>query len=322
MGVIAASGCLAAVFAFAAGFNVARAASSARRPRPVFSEGDEMRTGWLASVLRNGVAATAAPTGVLLGDRRIAGLIREGVLICAGRGYATAPQQLLSAILATMAASAVAAGALTLSPVAALAVPACIAVLLAMAARTSRDSRFEHIQESVPEILRSIDVCLQSGFTLLQTFEQVQKEAKGPLKRAFVQASNLLEAGRPASEALATLRDATSIPELSFVAVALQVQHEAGGSMRQVLEAARDTVESELELRRSLRVHTAQAKLSARIVGVMPIVLVALFSVISEGFLAPFFESPMGIALLTVAVVMQVAGIVVVRRMLSMEISL
>ena len=192
----------------------------------------------------------------------------------------------------------------------------------AMAARSVRDARQEAVRESVPEVLRSMGTCLQTGYTLMQTFDQVSREAVGPLKAAFSQAAHLLEAGRPASEALSTLRESTSIPELSFVAVALQVQHEAGGSMRQVLEAARDTVEGELELKRSLRVHTAQAKLSARIVSVMPLVLIALFSVISEGFLEPFFASPVGFALLLVAVGMQVAGIFAVRRMLSMEVAL
>ena len=191
-----------------------------------------------------------------------------------------------------------------------------------MAARSVRDARQEAVRESVPEVLRSMGTCLQTGYTLMQTFDQVSREAVGPLKAAFSQAAHLLEAGRPASEALSTLRESTSIPELSFVAVALQVQHEAGGSMRQVLEAARDTVEGELELKRSLRVHTAQAKLSARIVSVMPLVLIALFSVISEGFLEPFFASPVGFALLLVAVGMQAAGIFAVRRMLSMEVAL
>ena len=90
--------------------------------------------------------------------------------------------------------------------------------------------------------------------------------------------------------------------------------------MERVLDAARDTVEGELELTRSLRVQTAQAKLSARIVSVMPIVLIALFSLVSEDFLAPFFSRFAGMTLLGIAVGMQVAGIFAVRRMLKVEV--
>ena len=74
------------------------------------------------------------------------------------------------------------------------------------------------------------------------------------------------------------------------------------------------------ELERSLHVQTAQARLSARIVSVMPFVLVALFSLVSEGFLEPFFNSAAGVALLLVALSMQAAGVLAVRRMLRVEV--
>lgn len=80
---------------------------------------------------------------------------------------------------------------------------------------------------------------------------------------------------------------------------------------------ARESVESEIDLARSLKVQTAQAQLSARIVTAMPFVLIALFSLMSPGFLSPFFESMAGMALLAAALVMQVAGVVLVHRMLD-----
>ena len=86
--------------------------------------------------------------------------------------------------------------------------------------------------------------------------------------------------------------------QLAFVAVALDVQHQSGGSLAAVLDAARESVESEIDLARSLKEQTAQAQLSARIVTAMPFVLIALFSLMSPGSLSPFFESMAGMALL------------------------
>ena len=109
------------------------------------------------------------------------------------------------------------------------------------------------------------------------------------------------------------------MPELGFIAVALDVQHAGGGSIAPVLEAARESVEGELDLARSLRVQTAQAKLSARVVTAMPFLLVALFSLMSPGFLQPFFGSVAGLGLLALALTMQVAGVFAIRRMLKIE---
>ncbi len=109
----------------------------------------------------------------------------------------------------------------------------------------------------------------------------------GRLRTLFARAAHLLDTGgHGAGGARRRCGRGARCPELAFVAVALDVQHQTGGSMGQVLDAARDSVEGELELRRSLRVQTAQAKLSARVVSVMPFALVAVFSLVSEDFLA------------------------------------
>ena len=81
------------------------------------------------------------------------------------------------------------------------------------------------------------------------------------------------------------------------MAVALDVPRppRAGGSMRPVLEAARETVEGELALRRALRVQTAQARLSARVVTVMPFALVAVFSLVSKGVSGSVSAKPAGV---------------------------
>ena len=144
-------------------------------------------------------------------------------------------------------------------------------------------------------------------------------ECSGALGSLFSVAARRLEMGAPPAEALAVMRSSDQVPELSFVAVALDVQHQSGGSIAPVLETARESVISELDLMRSLRVQTAQAKLSASIVTVMPFVLVALFSLMSPDFLAPFFGSLIGVALLALALIMQLSGVLAVRRMLRID---
>lgn len=184
-----------------------------------------------------------------------------------------------------------------------------------------RDRQEEALREAVPDALHAMGSCFQAGFSLLQTFQQLAGEIKGPLGKRFAACAHLLETGHGSSEALGALRAGGKRSELAFVAVALDVQHQAGGSMRPVLEAACETVEGELALRRALRVQMAQARLSARVVTVMPFALVAVFSLVSKGFLDPFLQSPLGLGLLGLACAMEVAGVLAVRRMLNVEVS-
>lgn len=205
------------------------------------------------------------------------------------------------------------------TPVFGVALAGCALMVLGGAAKADAERRAGALRDEVPDALRSIGVCFRAGLSLMQTLRQTGTEMKGPLRELFLSSARLLDTGATATEALAAFRRRSDISELAFVAVALDVQHLSGGSLSQVLDAARESVEGEIELERSLRVQTAQAKLSARIVTAMPFVLVALFSLVSPGFLMPFFESVPGMLLLAAALAMQIAGVLAVHRMLDVN---
>lgn len=315
-------GCIAGASAFLCGAALAAALSRRFRSRgPAARAVGAPGGGRAAWRLRHGVAAARPAARALLHSRRTAALVDEAVWALALRGVPTSSEAFLStAVAATALVSAVAA-AVTASVPCGLAVAGCLCAGGWAWAGTLCDRRREALREAVPDALRSMSVCFQAGLTLQQTLRQAGEEAKGPLAAIFGRACSRLEMGQGADEALGVLQSAATVPELAFVAVALDVQHQTGGSMKRVLDSARETVEGQIELRRSLRVQTAQARLSARVVSVMPFALIALFSLVSEGFLAPFFESFLGLAVLGTALGMQAAGIAAVRRMLKVEVA-
>lgn len=275
-----------------------------------------MRDGAGAWVLRNGIPALAPLARFALKGRWFSRFAHDAAAVAAEARFSTSPETIATVLIALAIASFIAGLTATASFPGGCAIAACATALAAIALRSRRERAEASIRDEVPSVLQSLGACFQAGQSLMQTFERVAAESHGALRKPFTCACHVLTTGGTASEALACLRQNRSVPELSFVAIALDVQHQTGGSMARILDAARDMVESELELARSLRVQTAQARLSARIVSAMPFVLVAVFSLVSEGFLTPFFESATGLALLALAIGMQVAGVLAVRRML------
>ena len=208
---------------------------------------------------------------------------------------------------------------LTLSVAFALAA-ACLSFVGAwLYVRHQAERAAARMRDEVPDALRSLADSFRSGHSLLQTMQQASLDLEGRLGTAFGCVARRLETGETSAQALTELRRLQGVPELAFVAVALDVQHQSGGSIAPLLESARASVESELELARTLRVQTAQAKLSASIVTIMPFVLVAFFSLASPGFLAPFFESALGVVMLMGALLMQTAGVMAVRRICRVD---
>lgn len=315
-------GMMALVAAFGSAFGAIESIGLAMRKRwaALSAQGDRPSIGALASWrLRNGFSWLRRPAEFLLTHKKCSDVVEGLVLFCTTRGLTTSAEPLTTILLLATAVLSAASLLVTGSVVGAVAVPACAIAVTSVVAAVQLDKRQEAVREAVPVALESMSACFGSGFTLMQTFGQVASDVRGPLGETFGQACRVLEMGGSAEAALDVLREGACASELAFVAVALDVQHQSGGAMRQVLDAASDTVKGELALRRALRVQTAQAKLSARVVAVMPFILVAAFSLASPDFLSPFFSGPVGYGLLALAISMQVAGIALVRRALSVD---
>lgn len=270
-------------------------------------------------VLQTGIPGFVSVAQKLVEGRPLYAYSQKLCQALAYRGLAATPEGVLSVVICiacTVVVLFAAAGRVALGLLGAVGF-----VLLASAfASHGIEARTERMRDALPDALAAMSSCFGAGFSLLQTFDHLRKEVPGPLAEQFGNAASAMQTGDSPSRALARIQHEGGIAELSFVAVALAVQHQTGGSMQRVLDATRESLKEELELRRSLRVHTAQAKLSARVVVGVTIGLLAAMMLLSRDFLAPFFGSAVGMGLLAVALGMQVAGIVLVRRLLRVEV--
>lgn len=271
----------------------------------------------VSMVLADGVPAFKWLASFALQLRRVA-LFVDGLAVEAqAAGRACSSESVATCLAFALTAAGVVAFVFSGSLVCVFAIWACLLLGLGAWVSRRREKRREEMREGIPEALQSMKACFQTGYSLSQTICEVERGCTGALKELFSKVSGVLETGGSADAALGELKRGSAEPELIFLATALDIQHRTGSSMLQILEATRQSVADELELKRSLRTQTAQAKLSAQIVTVMPFALIGLFSLVSPGFLGPFFESPMGLALLAVALGMQASGIALVRKMLK-----
>lgn len=275
--------------------------------------------GFARGLVRNGITPLMKPARVFLGVRWLRTSVERMVTVLRLHGVECDVLSLTSVLLGACVVLFVVGFALG-SWVAGVAFAICVFAAGSAWSSHMFERRRDSIREALPDAVRAMSACFHAGYTLQQTFGQLQRELKGPIGGLFGSARDAMDTGSTAREALAALRGSSIVPELSFISVALEVQHRAGGSMRHVLDSACESLESELELRRSLRVHTAQARLSARVVTGVTIGLVGVLSLLTDDFLGPFFASGLGMAMLTAAVAMQCAGVLIIRKMLRVEV--
>lgn len=279
-----------------------------------------VESSFLGSALRHGVSILKYPAKVLLSAafiRTYAETVERAVTY---RGKQTTPEALITLLMLLSLIVFIFGSVISGTALCGIALDSCVWLVVGLWAGHVCDERREQLRDAIPEALQSMKACFQVGYTLSQTMTEVRKSTTGPLKELFQEVEGVLETGGSAEDALMELKKKASESELVFLATALEIHHKTGSSMQQILEITRQSVADEIELKRTLKTQTAQAKLSAQIVTIMPFALVGLFSLLSPGFLDPFFESALGIALLLIALGMQALGILLVRRLLKVEV--
>lgn len=195
--------------------------------------------------------------------------------------------------------------------------------LYAKARRTfARRKHDDALQAAAPEAIRLLCISLESGSSLALALRYAANNCSEPLASELKRAVWDLEAGQSFNKALEGLRQRTGGTEFAYLAVAMEIQHQSGGSLAPILDNVASLLKQSSELKEELRTKTEQGRLSSRIVAVMPFLLLAVLSVFSPGYLSTFFSSPLGFCLLILALALELIGIVLVRRCLAIDFTL
>lgn len=174
--------------------------------------------------------------------------------------------------------------------------------------------------EQIPDALGAIGNSLRSGFSFLQAVEVAAQELPDPAAGEFLQVVRETQVDIPVEDALANLYERMPLPEVQLVVTAVIIQRQVGGNLAGLLEQVGDTVRMRLHVERELRALTAQGRLSGWIVGLLPVGLGGIISLFNRGYLSPLFSDVLGQVLLAAVAVMQVIGMLVIRRLVRLEV--
>jgi tight adherence protein B len=271
-------------------------------------------------VARNGLPLLRRPAGRLMRLAAWRSVSLRAWQLLESLDYLSTPDAVSELMLAACLAAALAVAVLTGQPMVGLAATAGVPIAVKGYADGKLEKRDTLMREQLPDALQCLGFCFLAGCSLQQAIEQTALETQEPLRRELMRASDDLQSGIGIKDALAALEARNKLPEMSFMAVALEIQHQTGGSLKDLLEAAAESVRTTVALKRQLQVQTAQARLSFKVVACMPLILVAVLSLFMEGYLDTFFSSTEGMMILVTAVAMEALGIVMIRRILGVDL--
>jgi len=180
--------------------------------------------------------------------------------------------------------------------------------------------RLRRFLEQLPDALDMMSQSLQAGLGLTQAMVFVAKEMPDPLGTEFSVFIEEVNLGLPLADALRKLEERMALPEVRLFNTALLVQREVGGSLAELLNKLADIIRDRFRIERLIKSLTGQNRMSAWTVCSIPPFLGVFMFVREPQMMNDMLNDPMGRAMLAAALVLEIIGIVVFRKLIKVRI--
>lgn len=131
---------------------------------------------------------------------------------------------------------------------------------------------------------------LRSGYSFLQTLDMVAREAPEPVSTEFNRIVQEVGLGRSTEEALDGLLRRIPSDDLELLITAVNIQHEVGGNLAQILDTIGHTIRERVRIKGEIKTLTAQGRISAYVITALPVGLAIFISVINPEYMSPIFS--------------------------------
>jgi tight adherence protein B len=247
---------------------------------------------------------------------------RIGVLLAPLRGGSGTGGQDVSAaerrrLVMLLAATLFGAGWLLAGPAAALAASTAGPWLVGRAIAVRHRRWRRAMGEGAPVAARAMADALAGGHSVRGALAEASTAGGGgdAVDAELRRAAAALALGARTERVLDGLRAAADGPAWDTIVAAILLQREAGGDLAALLRELAGELEAARRVEADARAATAQARFTAGTVAVLPIFAAGLAELAAPGTLAAIAGNPIALVLAAVAVVLQAAGLVVVRRL-------
>lgn len=183
-----------------------------------------------------------------------------------------------------------------------------------------RHRRIRQIESQLADAIDMVKRSLRAGNPLVATFRGVAENLEGPLAIEFgLTAADLSYGSDPRSALLAMLERVPSMPLMGFI-TAILVQRETGGNLAETLDHISAVIRERFRFDRKLRTLSAEGRLSAWILTLIPFVLAAVLRVRAPDYLQSLLDNPQGPSLIAGAGTLMVLGVIWMRRIIRIDV--
>jgi tight adherence protein B len=186
--------------------------------------------------------------------------------------------------------------------------------------RWKRKRKTLKIERHMPDAMELLARSLRAGHTLSGTLELVSQEIPAPLGTEMRITYDEQKLGLSMPQAFRRMGDRVASQDLRYFVTAVIIQSETGGNLSEILENIGLIIRDRLKLKGKVQGLTAEGRFSALILSLLPFLTFLALYVMNGQYVMTLFRDPLGIKLLTGAIISICIGIFIMKRMVTIKI--
>ncbi len=194
------------------------------------------------------------------------------------------------------------------------------ALIPVMRVRRRRAARIQAFEAQFPDALEFLARCMLAGHGFSTSLNLLTDESPEPLASVFRLTSNEIQLGSPLGTALGKLAIQIPLVDVRFFVAAVLLQQSSGGNLAEILNNLAFVVRERFRLSGEVRAASAHGRLTSIVLIALPVLLTVALLVMDPEYLTDFAHQPEGRFLLIAAVCGEVAGHVIIRRIVNIRV--
>jgi len=194
------------------------------------------------------------------------------------------------------------------------------AVLPTAMLRRALARRAEKLREQLPDVLTILASSLRAGHSFLQSLDTVAQEIAQPAAGEFQRVVAEIRLGRPTEDALGALAERVGSSDFQWAVLAVNIQREVGGNLAEILDNVSATLRERAMLRRQIRVLTAEGRLSAWVLGLLPAGIALYMFATNPDYIGLLFTETIGLVMTITALVLLALGALWMRKIVNIDV--
>ncbi|MBY4866405.1 pilus assembly protein TadB [Burkholderia sp. Bp9017] len=183
-----------------------------------------------------------------------------------------------------------------------------------------RNRRMRKLQRQLPDICDMIARALRSGHSFTSALGMVGEEFPDPMGGEFRITFDEINYGVSLHDALMNLATRVPAHDLRYFVIAVLIQRETGGNLAELLDSIASLIRERFKLFDKVRVLSAEGRLSAWILGLLPFGAAAMMALLNREFLSVLWEDPAGIKMVGSMLVSMIFGLFWIRRIVRIRV--